>query len=210
MIKEELGQEIRRLRTSQSYSQEDFAKLSGIDRTYISDVEQGKRNVSIDNIEKIAKALNVTLPELFSFNRPIQKTIILTVNGEEFILESNKELTRDIKDHIEAIADYFYDEERKSDKGIFLYMISSIVLTPMIFLIPDKYHLEFANLFSPNIYMYLILLTSLVFFVMNIYNFKQITTYTKNKLLTFIFLQSLVYIEYFYLVYFFTKLKGKK
>lgn len=98
---------------------------------------------------------------------------------------------------------YFYDEEKKSDKGIFLYMISSIVLTPLIFLIPDKYHLEFANLFSPNIYMYLILLTSLVFFVINIHNFQQITTYTKNKLLTFIFLQSLVYIEYFYLVYFF-------
>ena len=98
---------------------------------------------------------------------------------------------------------YFYDEEKKSDKGIFLYMISAIVLTPMIFLIPDKYHLEFANLFSPNIYMYLILLNSLVFFVMNIYNFKQITTYTKNKLFTFIFLQSIVYIEYFYLVYFF-------
>lgn len=111
MIKEELGQEIRRLRTSQGYSQEDFARVSGIDRTYISDVEQGKRNVSIENIEKIAKALNITLLELFSFNRPIQKTIILTVNGEEFILESNKELTRDIKDHIEAIADYFYDED---------------------------------------------------------------------------------------------------
>lgn len=98
---------------------------------------------------------------------------------------------------------YFYDEEKKSDKGIFLYMISAIVLTPMIFLIPDKYHMEFANLFSPNIYMYLILLTSLVFFVMNIYNFKQITTTSKNKLYTFIFLQSIVYIEYFYLVYFF-------
>lgn len=98
---------------------------------------------------------------------------------------------------------YLYDEERKSDKGIFLYMISSIVLTPIVFLIPDKYHLEFANLFSPNIYMYLILLTSLVFFVMNIYNFKQLTTYSKNKLFIFIFLQSLVYIEYFYLVYFF-------
>lgn len=98
---------------------------------------------------------------------------------------------------------YLYDEEKKSDKGIFLYMISAIVLTPMIFLIPDKYHMEFANLFSPNIYMYLILLTSLVFFVMNIYNFKQITTYSKNKLFTFIFLQSLVYIEYFYLEYFF-------
>lgn len=98
---------------------------------------------------------------------------------------------------------YLYDEEKKSDKGIFLYMISAIVLTPMVFLIPDKYHLEFANLFSPNIYMYLILLTSLVFFVINIYNFKQITTYSKKKLYTFIFLQVLIYLEYFYLVYFF-------
>lgn len=111
MIKEELGQEIRRLRTSQGYSQEDFARVSGLDRTYISDVEQGKRNVSIESIEKIARGLNVTLPELFSFNRPIQGTIVLTVNGEQFILESNKELTRDIKDHIEAITDYFYDED---------------------------------------------------------------------------------------------------
>lgn len=98
---------------------------------------------------------------------------------------------------------YFYDEKKKSDKGIFLLLISYIVLTPMVFLIPDKYHLEFAKLFSPNIYMYLILLTSLVFFVMNIYNFKQITTYSKNKLYTFIFLQLIVYLEYFYLVYFF-------
>lgn len=98
---------------------------------------------------------------------------------------------------------YFYDEEKKSDKGIFLYMISAIVLTPMIFLIPDKYHLEFANLFSPNIYMYLILLTSLVFFVMNIYNFKQITATSKNKFYTFIILQVIIYLEYFYLVYFF-------
>ena len=111
MIKGELGQEIRRFRTSQGYSQENFAKVSGLDRTYISDVEQGKRNLSIESIEKIAKALNITLPELFSFNRPIQRTIILTVNGEEFILESNKKLTRDIKDHIETIADYFYDED---------------------------------------------------------------------------------------------------
>lgn len=98
---------------------------------------------------------------------------------------------------------YFYDEEKKSDKGIFLYMISAIVLTPLIFLIPDKYHMEFANLFSPNIYMYLILLTSLVFFVMNIYNFKQITSTSKNKFYTFIFLQIILYFEYFYLVYFF-------
>ncbi|WP_083508439.1 helix-turn-helix domain-containing protein [Aedoeadaptatus coxii] len=111
MIKKALGQEIRRLRSSQGYSQEHFAKLSGLDRTYISDVEQGKRNISIESIEKIAKALNVTMSELFHFSRPIQKTIILNINEEQFVLESNEELTSNIKDHIEAIADYFYDED---------------------------------------------------------------------------------------------------
>ena len=115
----------------------------------------------------------------------------------------DKEMLLALISFLAMIFIYLYDEEKKSDKGIFLYMISSIVLTPLIFLIPDKYHLEFANLFSPNIYMYLILLTSLLFFVMNIYDFKQVSTYSKNKLYTFIFLQSIVYLEYFYLVYFF-------
>ena len=131
--------------------------------------------------------------------------IIRNVGYVMFILAFciDKEILLALITFLAMIFFYLYDEEKKSDKGIFLILISSIVLTPLIFLIPDKYHLEFANLFSTNIYMYLILLTSLVFFVMNIYNFKQITTYSKNKLYTFIFLQSIVYIEYFYLVYFF-------
>lgn len=45
------------------------------------------------------------------FARPIQKTIVLTVNGEEFILESNIELTADIKRDIELIARCFYEED---------------------------------------------------------------------------------------------------
>ena len=44
------------------------------------------------------------------FARPIQKTIVLTVNGEEFILESNIELTTEIKRDIELIARCFYEE----------------------------------------------------------------------------------------------------
>lgn len=45
------------------------------------------------------------------FARPIQKTIALTVNGEEFILESNVELTAEIKRDIELIARCFYEED---------------------------------------------------------------------------------------------------
>lgn len=144
-------------------------------------------------------------PEGEKGNSNYRLKIIRNIGYVMFILAFcfDKEMLLALISFLAMIFLYLYDEEKKSDKGIFLYMISAIVLTPMIFLIPDKYHMEFANLFSPNIYMYLILLTSLLFFVMNIYNFKQITSTSKNKLYTFIFLQVIIYIEYFYLVYFF-------
>lgn len=65
MITEKLGNRIRELRKQTGLSQEKFALSIGMDRTYFASVELGKRNVSIINIEKIAKGLNVTLAELF-------------------------------------------------------------------------------------------------------------------------------------------------
>lgn len=59
------GQAIRELRQEKDISQELFADMCGLHRTYISDIELGKRNVSLENIEKMAHALNITLPELF-------------------------------------------------------------------------------------------------------------------------------------------------
>ena len=113
MIKKELGQEIRKLRTARGFIQETFSKVCGLDRTYIADVELGKRNISIENIDKIAKGLAITLPELFKFNSPIQKTIILNINGEQFILESDTETTMDKKNYIEAICETMYDESNE-------------------------------------------------------------------------------------------------
>lgn len=46
-----------------------------------------------------------------NFVKPIQKTVVLTVNGEQFILESNVELTTNIKRDIELIARCFYEED---------------------------------------------------------------------------------------------------
>lgn len=63
-IKEMLGNKIRKIRLGKKMSQEDLAFKSGLHRTYISDIERGARNVSIKNIEKIAKALNASLKEL--------------------------------------------------------------------------------------------------------------------------------------------------
>ena len=46
-------------------SQEEFADLCGLDRTYVGGIERGERNVSLMNIEKVAKALRVSVSELF-------------------------------------------------------------------------------------------------------------------------------------------------
>lgn len=67
MIKEKVGQRIKELRTKQGLSQEEFAFKCGLDRTYITSLERGKRNISLENLEKIASAFNMTLSEFFNF-----------------------------------------------------------------------------------------------------------------------------------------------
>ena len=65
MITDKIGNRIRELRSYTGLSQEKFAQKIGMDRTYFASVELGKRNISIDNIEKIAKGLEISLSELF-------------------------------------------------------------------------------------------------------------------------------------------------
>lgn len=67
MIKEKVGQRIKELRTKQGLSQEEFAFRCELDRTYITSLERGKRNISLTNLEKIANAFNITLGEFFNF-----------------------------------------------------------------------------------------------------------------------------------------------
>lgn len=59
------GQRVRDLRVSMQLSQEQLAALCDLDRTYISSIERGQRNVSLKNIASIAQALNVSLSEFF-------------------------------------------------------------------------------------------------------------------------------------------------
>jgi transcriptional regulator with XRE-family HTH domain len=63
-ITKAVGKTIRDLRTERSLSQEDLADLTNLHRTYISSVERGKRNISIKNLEKIAKALKVKISNI--------------------------------------------------------------------------------------------------------------------------------------------------
>lgn len=59
-IQQKFGDKLRELRKQKGLSQEDLAFKSGLHRTYISDIERGSRNVSLKNIEKIAKALGIS------------------------------------------------------------------------------------------------------------------------------------------------------
>jgi len=64
-VRVRFGKAIRQRRHRLRVSQEEFADLCGLDRTYIGGIERGERNVSLVNIERIAKALKVSLSELF-------------------------------------------------------------------------------------------------------------------------------------------------
>ena len=63
-LRETLSNNIKKYRASKSISQEELAFRCGLHRTYISDVERCSRNISIDNIEKIAVALDVSASDL--------------------------------------------------------------------------------------------------------------------------------------------------
>jgi XRE family transcriptional regulator, regulator of sulfur utilization len=60
-----IGQRIRNYRTHQKLSQEKLAELSGCHPTYIGQVERGEKNATLESIEKIASALNISLSQLF-------------------------------------------------------------------------------------------------------------------------------------------------
>jgi transcriptional regulator with XRE-family HTH domain len=65
-VKIKIGQRIKQLRDEKKLSQKDLAYSADLDRSYIASVENGQRNISIINIEKIADALNITLKEFFN------------------------------------------------------------------------------------------------------------------------------------------------
>lgn len=63
-LRQQLGRAIRRLRSKAGYSQEAFAAASGLHRTYMGSVERGERNISLDNIARIAETLGLTAGQL--------------------------------------------------------------------------------------------------------------------------------------------------
>ena len=64
-ILEVFGQNVRRLRVEQGLSQEQLADKAGLHRTYIGMIERAEKNITLCNIERIAKALEVNIKDLF-------------------------------------------------------------------------------------------------------------------------------------------------
>lgn len=59
------GTNLRKYRTALGVSQEKFAEMCGLHRTYISDIERFQRSISLDNVQKIADALGIEVYKLF-------------------------------------------------------------------------------------------------------------------------------------------------
>ncbi|MEE0340985.1 MAG: helix-turn-helix transcriptional regulator [Bacteroidales bacterium] len=59
------GQRVQELRKKRNLSQEQLADMAGVHRTYIGMVERAEKNITLRNIKKIAKALDVNIKELF-------------------------------------------------------------------------------------------------------------------------------------------------
>ncbi|MFA5937800.1 MAG: helix-turn-helix transcriptional regulator [Sinimarinibacterium sp.] len=63
-LREALGVNVRRMRQSKGWSQEELCARSGVSQSYVSQVESGLRSVSIDVIDQLASALDVTPDQL--------------------------------------------------------------------------------------------------------------------------------------------------
>jgi transcriptional regulator with XRE-family HTH domain len=64
-IRKKLGDRIRKLRSRKGWSQEEFAAISGVHRTYIGSVERGEKNLTISTLHTLAKTLDTSIAQLF-------------------------------------------------------------------------------------------------------------------------------------------------
>lgn len=65
-IKIAFGKRVKELRLQKGISQEKLANIAGVDRTYMTQVENGKRNLTIEKIRQICKGLNISLSDFFN------------------------------------------------------------------------------------------------------------------------------------------------
>ena len=84
-VQKPFGISVRTWRSRLAISQEKLAERAGLHRTYVCDVERGARNVSLQSIEKIARALCISTATLFSYNAPPGETETARLAGEGLV-----------------------------------------------------------------------------------------------------------------------------
>ncbi|QNN23003.1 helix-turn-helix transcriptional regulator [Planctomycetales bacterium ZRK34] len=67
-IKQKFGDHLRSLRSNAALTQEQLAQRAGLDRSYIGSVERGERNISLENMERLSKALRLPVSRLLEFD----------------------------------------------------------------------------------------------------------------------------------------------
>jgi len=115
-IKSRFGTAVRTERKRLGISQEELAGRAGLHRTYVADIERGARNLSLANIEKLAKALGTSIPALFTESPTSRAGEVLLVEDEttdvELVLRAFKKAcvtnpVRVARDGAEAL-DYIF------------------------------------------------------------------------------------------------------
>ena len=71
MLKHDVGNRIRYLRKKLGISQEKLALKSDLDRTYLAGIESGKRNATLDSVEKIIQSLDISVKDFFNFEQTV-------------------------------------------------------------------------------------------------------------------------------------------
>jgi len=66
-VKRQFGESVRELRKSAGYTQEELADVAELDRSYVGSVERGERNLSIENVCRLAIAIGVSPADFFSW-----------------------------------------------------------------------------------------------------------------------------------------------
>ena len=74
-LQDKVGKAIVQLRKARGISQETFAFEAGIDRRYMSDIENGKRNISLDILERVCQQLGIKISEFFGVVEKIEEDL---------------------------------------------------------------------------------------------------------------------------------------
>lgn len=102
---EKLGKAIQKLRAYDNISQEKLALSAGIDRRYMSDIENGKRNISLDILERLAKGLSMSVGKLFELADSLNNTPKDVETLKEWLRDNDHEGTAlfESPDYLSAI-----------------------------------------------------------------------------------------------------------